>query len=92
MTVGYVTGEQKIEGRFKIGGRAFDGTLWENPQPTTSENLQPTTRTVHAQPQKSHTHSPYVCDNGGTWNHSLQRCDCLNGFEGKTLTVRIKEH
>ena len=52
---------------------------------------KPTTRTVHthAQPHKPHTHSPYerrayVCDNGGTWNHSLQRCDCPTGFGGKT--------
>ena len=68
MAAGYVTGEQKIDGRFKIGGRAFGGILWgSNPQPT--------------------THSPYTCDNGGTWNYSLQRCDCLDGFVGKTLTV-----
>ena len=91
MTAGYVTGEQKINNRFKIGGRAFGGALFHRfPQPTPSEIQQPTTRTVptHAQPHKPHAHSPYVCDNGGTWNHSLQRCDCLNGFGGKSLTVR----
>ena len=26
----------------------------------------------------------YACDNGGSWNHSLQRCDCPSGFTGKT--------
>ena len=88
MAAGYVTGEQKNDGRFKIGGRAFGGSLFHGfPQPTPSENQQPTTRTVptHAQPQS--THSPYTCDNGGKWNHSLQRCDCLDGFGGKSLTV-----
>ena len=77
MAAGYVTGEQKIDGRFKIGGRAFGGALLGF--------RQPTTRTVptHAQPHS--THSPYICDNGGKWNHSLQRCDCLDGFGGKTL-------
>ena len=25
-----------------------------------------------------------TCDNGGSWNHSLQRCDCPTGFVGKT--------
>merc|ERR1719421_1029141 len=50
---------------------------------------QPTTRTVHthAQTHAPHphphtTHAPHTCDNGGTWNHSLQRCDCPTGFEG----------
>ena len=87
MTAGYVTGEQKNDDRFKIGGRAFGGNLWENPQPTT--------RTVHThvQPHKPLAHSPYTCDNGGTWNYSLQRCDCLDGFVGKTLTViRAQKH
>ena len=53
---------------------------------------QPTTRTVHthAQTHAPHTHSPYVCDNGGTWNHSLQRCDCLTGFGGKTRIFDVQ--
>jgi len=57
---------------------------------------QPTTRTVHTHAQThaphSHphtTHAPYTCDNGGTWNHSLQRCDCPTGFGGKTRIFRF---
>ena len=26
---------------------------------------------------------PRTCENGGSWNHSLKRCDCQSGFTGK---------
>ena len=101
MTAGCVTGQGKGDGQVKIGGRAFGGSLrhsWmtndigdrSRASPTTHEapiTQQSTTRTVHnhAHPHTPHTHAPYVCDNGGTWNHSLQRCDCNTGFGGETL-------
>ena len=98
--------EVETEGQVKIGGRAFGGSLVHNgmtndinDKPTASPTThaaqtaqQPTTRTVHthAHPHTPHTHAPYVCDNGGTWNHSLQRCDCQTGFGGKTRKYKKK--
>ena len=90
-------GQVKIGGR-AFGGALFHGSHngmtndildRQTASPTThaaQTTQQPTTRTVHthAQTHAPHTHSPYVCDNGGTWNHSLQRCDCLTGFGGKS--------
>jgi len=86
----------EADGQVKIGGRAIGGSLghisnniFDRPtvNPTThaaQTTQQPTTRTVHthAHPHTAQTHSPYTCDNGGSWNHSLQRCDCPTGFAG----------
>ena len=98
MTAGCLNGQQKGADRFKNRGRAFGGSLNSyfvlaeiqdklKGSPTTTTQ-QPTTRTVHAHPHTPHTHAPYVCDNGGIWNHSLQRCDCPTGFSGNTRFFR----
>ena len=93
--------EVETAGQVKIGARAMGGSLdgWNGmtndieDRPTTHAaptTQQPTTRTVHthAHPHTPHTHAPYVCDNGGIWNHSLQRCDCPTGFSGNTRFFR----
>ena len=94
--------EGETNGQVKIGARAWGGNLHSltgeindkvTASPTTHAaptTQQPTTRTVHTHvhPNTPHTHAPYVCDNGGTWNHGLQRCDCPTGFGGKTRIFR----
>ena len=75
--------EVEADGQVKIGARAWGGPLTGGisgrPVHTTQ---QPTTRSVH-------THAPYICDNGGTWNHSLQQCNCLSGFTGRKIIFLI---
>ena len=34
----------------------------------------------------------YTCDNGGTWDSHLQKCNCPSGFEGKTFTIFLKSN
>ena len=31
-----------------------------------------------------------TCDNGGSWNYSLQKCDCLAGFSGRILIAGVR--
>ena len=97
------TGQVKIGGRAFGGALAGNHNGMTNDiqdkhpaSPTThtaQTTQQPTTRTVHthAHPHTSHTHSPYVCDNGGSWNNSLQRCDCPAGFGGKTRKMIFEQ-
>ena len=95
-------GQVKIGGR-AFGGDLIHGShngmtndildkQTASPTHAAQTTQQPTTRTVHthAQTHAPHTHSPYVCDNGGTWNQSLQRCDCLAGFAGKILILLVQ--